>query len=403
MAYTIVKSDGTVLTTISDGTINTTSTSLGLPGRNFAGYGNTLDTNFVHQLENFANTAPPANPLRGQLWYDTNNSLLKVCPVDGASASSWLALTSTSSGGTTSFGAVTITGNLSAANATISGTLTAGNVSTTNLTVTANTTMANANITTANISTLNTQTISTGGATTAGTMTGTWTVNGGLTGNALIVTNGNVYAAGVRTDNYYYANGQPFTPTGTYTNTNVFDYLTGSNSVTQFNGIINPSSVTTANITTGANTTAGTITGNWSLTTGSRLLATYADLAERFAADEVYDPGTVVELGGDKEITAVQYELSEDVFGVVSDTAAYLMNAFAGDDQSHPAIAISGRVQVKVTGKVRKGQRLVSAGNGVARAAKPGEATAFNVIGRSLVDKTDDGIGAVEAIVSVTK
>ena len=79
------------------------------------------------------------------------------------------------------------------------------------------------------------------------------------------------------------------------------------------------------------------------------------------------------------------------------------MNAFAGDDNTHPAIAISGRVQVKVTGKVRKGQRLVSAGNGVARAAKPGEATAFNVIGRSLVDKADDGIGAVEAIVSVTK
>ena len=403
MAYTILKSDGTVLTTIADGTINTTSTSLGLPGRNFAGYGNTLDTNFVHQLENFANTAPPSNPLRGQLWYDTNNSILKVCPVDGATASNWLTLTSTSSGGATTFGAVTITGNLSAANATISGTITAGNITSTNLTVTANSTLANANITTANIGTLNTQIISTGGATTAGTMTGTWTVNGGLTGNALIVTNGNVFAAGIRTDHYYYANGQPFNPTGTYTNTNVYDYLTGSNAITQFNGVINPSSVTTANITTGANSTAGTITGNWSLTTGSRLLATYADLAERFAADAEYDPGTVVELGGSREITAVQYELSEDVFGVVSDTAAYLMNAFAGDDQSHPAIAISGRVQVKVTGKVRKGQRLVSAGNGVARAAKPGEATAFNVIGRSLVDKTDDGIGAVEAIVSVTK
>lgn len=403
MAYTIVKTDGTVLTTIADGTINTTSTSLGLPGRNFAGYGNTLDTNFVHQLENFANTAPPANPLRGQLWYDTNNSVLKVCPTDGATASNWLTLTSTSSGGTTTFGAVTITGNLSANNATITSNLSSGNITATNLTVTANSTLANANITTANISTLNTQSISTGGATTAGTMTGTWTVNGGLTGNALIVTNGNVYAAGVRTDHYYYANGSPFNPTGTYTNTNVFDYLTGSNAITQFNGVINPSSVTTANITTGANTTAGTITGNWSLTTGSRLLATYADLAERFAADEIYDAGTVVELGGSREITAVQYELSEDVFGVVSDTAAYLMNAFAGDDQSHPAIAISGRVQVKVTGKVKKGQRLVSAGNGVARAAQLGEATAFNVIGRSLVDKLDDGIGAVEAIVSVTK
>ena len=53
MAYTIVKSDGNVLTTIPDGTINTTSTSLGLPGRNYAGYGQALDTNFVHLTENF--------------------------------------------------------------------------------------------------------------------------------------------------------------------------------------------------------------------------------------------------------------------------------------------------------------------------------------------------------------
>ena len=67
MAYTIVKSDGNVLTTIPDGTINTTSTSLGLPGRNYAGYGQALDTNFVHLTENFADGTVPPNPLRGQL------------------------------------------------------------------------------------------------------------------------------------------------------------------------------------------------------------------------------------------------------------------------------------------------------------------------------------------------
>ena len=61
MAYTILKSDGTVLTTIADGTINTTSTSVGLPGRNFAGYGQSIDTNFVHIIENFKNSTPPAN------------------------------------------------------------------------------------------------------------------------------------------------------------------------------------------------------------------------------------------------------------------------------------------------------------------------------------------------------
>jgi hypothetical protein len=143
------------------------------------------------------------------------------------------------------------------------------------------------------------------------------------------------------------------------------------------------------------------MTGNWTLSAGSRLNATYADLAERFAADDIYDAGTVVELGGEQEITAVQYELSEDVFGVISDTAGYLMNSGAGNDVTHPPVAVGGRVQVKVIGKVKKGQRLVSAGNGIARAAKAGEATAFNIIGRALEHKTTDDIGAVEAFVKI--
>ena len=398
MAYTIVKSDGTVLTTIADGTINTTSTTLGLPGRNYAGYGQTLDTNFVHQLENFADTTPPANPIRGQLWFNTNNSTLYVCPADGTSnALAWLGLTSTSSGGTTTFGAVTVTGTLQANNITATNAIVGDTISVRLATVTANATIANAAITTANISTLNTTVVSAGSQSTAGTITGAWTVNGASSGNALIVTGGNIYAvSGIRTDGYYYANGVSFNPSGTYNNANVFDYLTGANAVTQFTGNIAPGKVTTSNIAGGGN-----IAGIWTLAAGARLNATYADLAERFEADATYDAGTVVEMGGDKEITAVKLELSEDVFGVVSNTAAYLMNAGAGDDNTHPPVAVGGRVQVKVTGKVRKGQRLVSAGNGIARAAVADEATSFNTIGRSLVNKTTDGVGTVEAFVSI--
>ena len=398
MAYTIVKSDGTVLTTIADGTINTTSTTLGLPGRNYAGYGQTLDTNFVHQLENFADTTPPANPIRGQLWFNTNNSTLYVCPADGTSnALAWLGLTSTSSGGTTTFGAVTVTGTLQANNITATNAIVGDTISVRLATVTANATIANAAITTANISTLNTTVVSAGSQSTAGTITGAWTVNGASSGNALIVTGGNIYAvSGIRTDGYYYANGVSFNPSGTYNNANVSDYLTGANAVTQFTGNIAPAKVTTSNIAGGGN-----IAGIWTLAAGARLNATYADLAERFEADATYDAGTVVEMGGDKEITAVKLELSEDVFGVVSNTAAYLMNAGAGDDNTHPPVAVGGRVQVKVTGKVRKGQRLVSAGNGIARAAVADEATSFNTIGRSLVNKTTDGVGTVEAFVSI--
>ena len=404
MAYTIVKSDGTVLTTIADGTINTTSTSVGLPGRNYAGYGQTLDTNFVHQIENFAANTPPANPLRGQLWYDINNSLLKICPTDGQSnANAWITIAVSSSTATTTFGSVSVTGNLQANNISANNSITGNAITVAYATVTANATVANANLTgTTTAANLTTTVITTGGNTTPGSLIGTWTANGGLSGNAFIVTNGNLVAVtGIKTDNYYYANGSPFNPSGSYNNGNVFDYLTGSNAIVQFSGNIAPGRVTTTVITTGANTTAGTMTGNWTLTAGSRFNATYADLAERFEADTAYDAGTVVELGGEKEITAVQYELSEDVFGVVSDTAGYLMNAAAGDDSTHPPIAVGGRVKVKVTGKVKKGQRLVSAGNGVARAAKPGEATAFNIIGRALEAKTTDGTGAVEAFVKI--
>jgi hypothetical protein len=403
MAYTIIKSDGTVLTTIADGTINTTSTSLGLPGRNFAGYGQTVDTNFVHQLENYASNTPPANPLRGQLWYDINNSLLKVCPTDNqTNANAWITLATSSGTSVTTFGSVSVTGNLQANNITSVNAIVGDTITVRLATVTANATIANAAITTGNIGTLNTQVITTGSNSTGGTITGTWTANGGSAGNTMIITNGNLVAVtGIKTDNYYYANGSPFNPTGTYNNGNVFDYLTGSNAIVQFSGNIAPGRVTTQVITAGANTTAGNITGNWTLTTGSRLNATYADLAERFEADAYYDAGTVVEMGGDKEITAVQYELSEDVFGVVSETAGYLMNAMAGDDSTHPPIAVGGRVKVKVNGVVKKGQRLVSAGNGIARAAKSGEATAFNIIGRALENKTTTGAGVVEAFVKI--
>jgi hypothetical protein len=115
----------------------------------------------------------------------------------------------------------------------------------------------------------------------------------------------------------------------------------------------------------------------------------------------VLEAGTVVELGGEKEITKVINDLSDKVFGVISTRAAYLMNSGAGTDETHPAVAMTGRVPVKVIGAINKGDRLVSAGNGYARAATPGEATAFNVIGRSLESKLDTNEGTVEAIVTI--
>ena len=77
MAYTINKTDGTIVATITDGTINT-STSLTLFGKSYSGFGELLNENLVKLLENQASTSTPTAPLTGELWFDTNTAQLKV-------------------------------------------------------------------------------------------------------------------------------------------------------------------------------------------------------------------------------------------------------------------------------------------------------------------------------------
>ena len=129
--------------------------------------------------------------------------------------------------------------------------------------------------------------------------------------------------------------------------------------------------------------------------------AQYADVGERFEADAPMAEGAVVEIGGADEITEATTELSENVFGVISTRPAYAMNAGAGNGDSHPFVAMTGRTPVRVTGLVEKGQRLVSSTvKGTARAVATGEAiTPFHVIGRALEDKADSGIGLVNCAV----
>ena len=129
--------------------------------------------------------------------------------------------------------------------------------------------------------------------------------------------------------------------------------------------------------------------------------AQYADVAERFEADAPMSAGAVVEVGGTAEITETTGEMSDRVFGVISDQPAYAMNAGAGNNESHPFVAMTGRTPVRVTGTVNKGDRLVTSTiKGCARAVTVGEAiTPFNVIGRALESSTDAGIKLVNCAV----
>jgi len=151
--------------------------------------------------------------------------------------------------------------------------------------------------------------------------------------------------------------------------------------------------LTTTQITAGTNTTPGNITGNWTLTPGSRLQATYADLAEYYEADDIYVPGTVLMFGGDKEVTLAE-DGTNKVAGVVSTNPAYVMNATCPGLLT--AIALQGRVPCKVRGKIKKGDMLVSGGFGYARPEQ--FPTMGTVIGKALQD-FDGYEGVIEVAV----
>ena len=76
MAYTVNKTSSGSFT-VQDGVLNT-QTDLSFIGKGYAGYGETIAENFLHLLENFANTSAPSRPIQGQLWYDSSSSQLKV-------------------------------------------------------------------------------------------------------------------------------------------------------------------------------------------------------------------------------------------------------------------------------------------------------------------------------------
>jgi len=129
--------------------------------------------------------------------------------------------------------------------------------------------------------------------------------------------------------------------------------------------------------------------------------AQYADLAERYETDIPVEAGDVVILGGHAEITKCQDDLSDDVFGIISESPAFLMNAQAGNNESHPMVALKGRVNVKVKGTGKAGDRLVSAGNGEARVADSEECNHFNVLGRLLKTKYNVETQLTECVIGV--
>jgi len=155
--------------------------------------------------------------------------------------------------------------------------------------------------------------------------------------------------------------------------------------------------VTTTVITTGNSATAGSITGNWTLSSGSKLQATYADLAEYYTADKNYEPGTVLVFGGAKETTVTNIFGDARVAGVVTTDPAYVMNIGLKDKDS-VCIALQGRVPCKVIGKISKGDLLTTSAN-PGYAIKAISPTVGTIIGKALENKDTYEFGVIEIAV----
>lgn len=164
----------------------------------------------------------------------------------------------------------------------------------------------------------------------------------------------------------------------------------------------NFSSITvTGNILPSANATynIGSVTSQFADIYGTAYRARYADLAERYESDAQYEIGTVMVFGGENEVTQSTEYAQTSIAGVVSDNPALCMNAFSGPDETHPYIALQGRIPVKVTGIVKKGDILVSSyidGYAVAWDDKDNDPRMTAYIGIAIGDKNDDGAGFVE-------
>jgi hypothetical protein len=483
MAYTVNKTNGAVLATVADGTIDT-STDLVLVGKNYAGYGEFLNENTVKLLENFANTSAPSSPLAGQLWWDTTNTLLKVYngsafvvisaatasasqPSNNVTGSLWWDTTNgqlkvyngssfvtvgptfTAAQGTSGAIVETVTDSGATdhvvvklyAGGTVVGTVSKDTQFTPQSAIAGFTTISpgiqlSSTVSGAKLHGTSTDSDALGGVaaanylrsnandTTSGTL-GVLNDTGlsiGVDQDLTVSVSGSdVTVKNVTTDGDVIFNvndggsdtvamtidgatarvtvaGDPSANLGIATKQYVDNSISSggatspllANGSVQIQGVLRPDGSGTRDL--------GTSSAPFATIHGESTSAQYADVAEMFSPDTQYVPGTIVALGGVAEITAANEELAEDVFGVISTKPAYLMNSTLDNGQP---VAVAGRVPVRVIGMVNKGDRLVSAGNGLARSATSSEITSFNVIGRSLDSKTTMEEGTVEAFVTI--
>ena len=337
MSYVIYKSDGALFLTLEDGQLDTSNTSLTLLGKNVVNYGQYQNSNAVHMLENFADQESPNNPVAGQLWFDKTSDILRLKLYNGSSWSSLPNFVYSSTTPTLNSGDLWWK--------TDSQELYIRSTSTTVL-------IAGVSITSASATRL----------ATARTINGT-----------------------------SFDGSNNITISSTLTNSLVFGtYITGND----FNGSVATTidvDVGTVNQPVPSKVVARDNNGDvwFRVGNGTATSSQYADLAEKYLADNDYDAGTVMMIGGLAEVT--QCSKGTRAIGVVSADPGFMMNR---ELTGGTYIALKGRVPVKIYGDVKKNQRLIAGPNGTAVATLTANSDVFAV---ALEDS--NGKDIIEALV----
>lgn len=445
MAYILNKTNGSVVTTLSNGSIDKT-TDLTFVGKNYAGYGEVINEDLLRLLENFANGSEPPKPIVGQLWYDTTAQILRF--FDG-NAFRRLSVSAPATGDVPEVSALN-TGDFwwdsthqvlkvfNGVDFVTIGPKIAGlddyfmfnivvddsldlehnkhiivehkifddlvavvSSSTFHINITDYTpaddliynqdnwhwirkgiTLTGAD----RLTGVTTDGSNDGGSILWGTAADALRLHGRLASVPAIEdtivqrsTDGSVY-----TNNLFAAN------TATVSGALLIG-STATNSLTVGGGATFGRGITIGSTSTIAGDLYGVVFH------GIATAAYYADLAERYHADAVYDAGTVLVIGGLNEVTITAEHASVAVAGIVSKNPAFMMNSEAGTDDSHPYIALKGRIPCKVVGTVLKGDILVTS-------TTPGYACAADlnyavhpaaIIGKAL-ESNSQGFGLVE-------
>jgi hypothetical protein len=411
MPYILNKTNGTIVATVQDASLDLT-TDLSFVGRNYAGYGEIQNENFLKLLENFANSTSPAKPIDGQIWYNSTTKQLNIYDGSNWKGVSNLQVSAESPDALQNFeqgdlwfdtteeqlhiyngSSFILVGPLTGADSraqwrgsyeyskeeegipkyNIKAVVGSGNeviaivsadfyelsqdIVSPSFPIYPGTTVLKKGITLAGANPI------TGvSATTSSTGVLLW----GTSAHSLVTEVADraltVELNTSPTNNQEYA--IPFSDNVlTYQNT-AFTFNPSTNTVTadNFDGIASS--------------------------------ALYADLAEKYLADQEYEMGTVVSVGGEKEITASTY--GDRAIGVVSANPAYLMNK--GLVKGTP-VALKGRVPVKITGPVTKKDRLVANNNGTASAVSGSPQDAMNVFAIALETNADAGVKFIECVI----